>query len=399
MTDRLTGAEIAALVERVFDPRPGDRAVAILVDLPDAAVPDREAWRRRRDLAADWVRSLSEQRERLGMPTHLVVYRNARTNNGVLPPSAWYHDAGPVPADAEALDPGRAVPFEAVFESHGILMAPTEFSATAPLKVAARRFGFRAATMPGFDERMIPALRIDYEEVHRRVTRLKALLDDASGAVVRFVVDGSRALDLDVDLRHRSGHASSGLLREPGTAGNLPSGEAYIVPYEGERPGDPSRTRGDLPVQIRDEVVVYRVEGNRAVEVVGDGREARAERDLLREEPAYGNLAELGLGVLADLGVQPVGELLVDEKLGLHVAFGRSDHFGGIVGPASFRSLDRVVHLDRIYLPSVQPRVALAAADLVLGGATRIPLIRDDRWVLDLSGPRGDAPRGEDGLP
>jgi hypothetical protein len=41
-------------------------------------------------------------------------------------------------------------------------MAPTQYSATAPLKNAARKFNLRAATMPGFSPAMIPTLKIDY---------------------------------------------------------------------------------------------------------------------------------------------------------------------------------------------------------------------------------------------
>ena len=37
--------ELVALVQRVFRPGPADRRLAILVDLPDAQVPDQPAWR------------------------------------------------------------------------------------------------------------------------------------------------------------------------------------------------------------------------------------------------------------------------------------------------------------------------------------------------------------------
>ena len=55
---------------------------------------------------------------------------------------------------------------------------------------------------------------------------------------------------------------------------------------------------------------------------------------------------ELGLGVLAAFGVKPIGKVLLDEKLGLHIAFGRSEHFGGRVGPGNFSSPDAVIHID-----------------------------------------------------
>jgi len=41
----------------------------------------------------------------------------------------------------DALDPAGARPFDEVFRGFSILLAPTRFSATAPLKLAAPRYG------------------------------------------------------------------------------------------------------------------------------------------------------------------------------------------------------------------------------------------------------------------
>lgn len=378
----LTGDDLVALVRRVFVPRPEDSGLGILVDLPDAAVPDHPAWQARRMMAAGWADALQAHAATLGLSTHLLLYRNVRSNNGDLPPEgAWVHAGGPLPATADDLTSPQ-LSWADVFTQHSILLAPTQFSATAPLKVAARTFPIRAATMPGFRAEMIPALRLDYGEVNRQVEALAARLTNADGAelVWRHPAGTSR---LHVDLRYRTAHASGGLLREPGMAGNLPSGEAYIVPYEGERPGEPSRTEGEVPVEFDGEVVRYGVRGNRAVAVAPGGARASAEAERLRVEPAYGNIAELGLGVLAGFGVQPVGEILLDEKLGLHVAFGRSDHFGGQVGPSAFSSPEAVVHIDRVYVPACQPQIQVAQVDLIAGDGTRTTLIQDDAWVVE----------------
>jgi leucyl aminopeptidase (aminopeptidase T) len=189
-------------------------------------------------------------------------------------------------------------------------------------------------------------------------------------------------MKLFLDLRYRMGHRSGGRFPEPGQVGNLPSGEAYIVPYEGELEGDPTASRGLMPVQFDDEVVVYRIEQNRAVEVMGDGPAAEAEREHLQAEPAYGNIAELGVGVLADFGVKPLGEILIDEKLGLHIAFGRSDHFGGQVGPGSFSCPSAVIHIDRVYIPEMQPHVRVELASIHLDERPDVVLIRDNEWVF-----------------
>jgi len=380
MGEELSGPELVALVRRVFRPRPGDDAMAILVDLPDAQVPDDAPWAARRAIAEAWVKELRARRAELGLDVDLVVYPNVHTNNGDLPERAWVHSGGPLPS-ADSLDPAASIAFADLYTTHPILIALTKFSATAPLKLAAKRHAIRAATMPGFRADMIPALRLDYTEVNRRVDLLKDLLDRAEGAEFRFDTP-SGPCHLHVDLRHRTGHASGGLLPNPGVAGNLPSGEAYIVPYEGELTGDPSRSSGVMPVQFGAEIVRYRIEGNKALEVISEGPKSREEAALLAKEPAYGNLAELGLGVLAAFGIKPIGEILLDEKLGLHLAFGRSDHFGGQVGPAQFSGPEAVIHIDRIYLPETQPEVKVLAVDLKMVDGEVTALIRNGEYAV-----------------
>ena len=380
MNETLTSRELAQLVRRVFSPTAADRGLALIVDVPDTRLPDNAEWAERRRLAAGWFDGLAAARGELGLGrVTLAWYRNAGSNNADLPAVCTPHVAGmKVPDDAGQLEGHPTVPMAQLLDDHTIIIAPTELSATAPLKVAARGGGFRAATMPGFLPGMIPALRLDYQEISRRVELLKTWLDRAASAELLFEVDGEPCR-LTLDLRHRQGHASGGLFPRNGVAGNLPSGEAYIVPYEGERAGDPSGSRGLLPVQIGDEIVRFEVENNRA-RVVSDGPESRREAAHLAAEPAYANLAELGLGVLGDFGVAPCGSILLDEKLGLHVAFGRSDHFGGTVGPGDFSSPEAVIHLDRVYIPATQPRVRVREVRL-LGPDLDRAVIVDDRFT------------------
>ena len=379
MPEQITALELSALVARVFQPTPEDTRLGIMVDLPDEKVPDDAGWAARREIAAEWAELLGMQARETGYETRLLLYPNVHTNNGDLPGRCWIHPGGPVPASAAELDPAASVAMTEVFDSFPMLLALTKFSSTAPLKMAAKKHPMRAATMPGFSAAMIPALRLDYGEVNRRVDILKAHLDRATGADFVFRHPGGEDR-LHLDLRHRTGHASGGLLPKRGVAGNLPSGESYIVPYEGEVDGDPSRSEGVLPVQFGKEVVRYRIERNRAVEVLTRGPESEREAALLAKEPAYANLAELGLGVLAAFGVKPVGSVLLDEKLGLHIAFGRSEHFGGQVGPSAFSSPEAVVHIDRVYVPETQPDVLPAVVDLVFEGGERLPLMRDGEF-------------------
>lgn len=372
----LSTDELLNLVDRVFKPRPDDKALAILVDFPDQEVPDDPNWADRRSLALDWFEKLGPAAGRLGLEkVSLFGYRNPRANNADLPERVSLLTALPKSAD----DLPEQSPLTSVFQQYQILIVPSKFSATAPMKVGARRYGFRAATMPGFTRAMIPALALDYQMINRRVHQLKELVDTAEACDFVFKV-GETSHRLTLDLRFRTGHASGGVITEPGTAGNLPSGEAYIVPYEGEN--EPSRSEGVLPVQFGGDVVLYRIENNRAVEVLSDNSTSQTEREALQAEPAYGNIAELGLGVLGDLGIEPTGVVLLDEKLGLHIAFGRSEHFGGQVGPEDFSRPEKVVHIDRVYLPQLQPDVRVVEVVLRMP-AGPLTLMRDGVYQIE----------------
>ena len=381
----LTEADLAALVRSVFPGYPGDRKLGILVDLPRDLAKDNPDWKARRAMAEEWASLLRRAAPSVPLDgVSLIAYPDVGSNNADLPPAGFAVCAG-LPSDASGL-PSRGTPvsFDAVFRDTPLLLAPTEYSTTAPLKNAAVTYGFRAATMPGFSEKMIPALRVDYEEVGRRVTAIKERLDRAEEAEIEFIKDGLEPHRMTFDLRFRTAHESSGRFPRKGTAGNLPSGEAYIVPYEGEQ-GPASLTRGELPVEIAGEVLVFAVEANRARAVrpaATLGPAWNDEASHLRREPAYGNMAELGFGVLGDFGIGPVGEILLDEKLGLHVAFGRSDHFGGQTGPSAFSRPEEVIHLDRIYIPATQPRVTVYSVVLRYPDGPEESLMVDGRYRI-----------------
>ena len=381
--ETLSTNELVTLVQRVFAPRADDHDIAVLIDLPDRLLPDHPAWLQRREMAWSWAQQLMNGAAVLSRQTRCFIYRNARTNNADLPQDgAWEHVGGELPQSADSLDAADLTTWNDIFARHSIVLVPTELSATAPMKLAARSTGIRAATMPGFSPEMIPALKLDYTEIDRRCRALKVHLDAAEAALIQFAVDDGSRHSLHLDLRHRSAHASGGLVREPGTAGNLPSGETYIVPYEGELENDPSRSAGVLPVDLDGEVVLYEIERNTAVTIASSGPTSTREQERLIAEPAYGNMAELGLGLLADFGVQPVGEVLLDEKLAPHIAFGRSDHFGGQVGAAHFSGPEAVVHIDRVYQPLLQPRVQVARLDLLMPGERELPIFRDGEYVI-----------------
>ena len=378
----LSSVDLIKLIGSVFPHLPGDRELGIVVDIPRKSPLDNDDWLKRRRIAQEWAENLRSKKKSLDLESiKLIAYPDVGSNNADLPEYA-YEIKNSLPALSSQLESiGEKITFAAIFQSTQLILAPTEFSTTAPLKMAAKKYGFRAATMPGFSAAMIPALKIDYNEVNRRVLLIKDKLDAAVAAEILFLIDEKQSHNMFFDLRYRQAHASSGRFPERGTAGNVPSGEAYIVPYEGEKK-DPSLTKGILPVQIGSEIVLFMIKQNRALGAKGEGKQAIQEDRHLKKEPAYGNMAELGFGVLADFGLNPINEILLDEKLGFHVAFGRSEHFGGIIGPEDFSSPSSVIHLDRIYIPATQPRITIKTINLIFKQNKIEPIMEEGKYTI-----------------
>lgn len=353
----------------VFAPGRGERA-AVMVDLPAHGFPDTPSWKERRAMAAEWRDGL----EHLG----------AKVGFAVLPivgyPAAGTHGAD-FPPDAE-ID-GKKVSMSSVLDEVNLALALTEYSATAALvDVCKRRPGahvFRAASMPGVERRMErTSLAADYARVARRCRVLRDAFLPAERAEVEFST-GHRCV---FDLRYRTCEMDDGYLHADKTGDipviNLPSGETFQVPYEGERTGEPSRTAGELPVDEGGETVVFRVEENRIVDVVGEGEAAARYRGFFREDPARANVAELAFG--CNDRAQVTGNVLEDEKAGFHWAYGRSDHLGGSWGLDAFRSPRTVVHQDIVYARG-NP-ITVATADLVTADGNRTTVIRRGEYAL-----------------
>ncbi|MFQ5639851.1 MAG: hypothetical protein ACE5IR_17875 [bacterium] len=382
MQRNLSETELEGLIRTIFAPTPEDKKLAFLIDVPNARVSDSDAWQDRRQIAWEWYETLHRVKMDLDLAEiSFFCFENTGSNNADLPESMTRCTSCPDQVtSAQLVSKGPGVRLERVLSQSDIVFALTEFSATAPLKVFAKKFGFRAATMPGFSREMIPALSVDYEKVHEQVLKIRSKLDEAIAIEINFLVE-NQTYEFFVDIRYRSGFASSGLLRTRGIAGNLPSGEAYIVPYEGELAKE-SKTAGLLPVQFGDEIVVYKIERNRAIDVLSRGAKSEVEKNKLATEPAYGNIAEIGFGVLRPFGIKPIGVVLLDEKLGLHIAFGRSDHFGGATSPQHFFDSNNVVHIDRIYIPEVQDKITTKKVVLEYPDKQREEMIRDGEYLI-----------------
>jgi leucyl aminopeptidase (aminopeptidase T) len=361
------GIDLEKLIVDVFAPEPGE-TVLLMTDVPHGNLRDNDEWAARRQMVQEW----REAFQALGQKSGFVVkplfrYPATGANNADLPP--------------EGETAGKRVGVSTVLAGANIVVALTQYSATAFLitDYIGSSDTRRAASMPGVTKSMEKsALAADYREVARKGNILADRLNRAVGARAEF----STGHKVYFDLRYRQAGVDDGMLHRDKKGIrliNLPSGEAFKVPYEGEIEGDPSRTEGTLPVVLEREMVLYEVRENRIIEVIGDGPQAATQRGYFAVDPARRNIAELGLGTNDKAIIS--GNLLEDEKVpGLHWAYGRSDHIGGIVGVDSFIDPTYVVHRDTVYAKGAL--VGVASLVLVYEDGTEEQVIRDNAYTL-----------------
>jgi hypothetical protein len=358
--------DLRKLFINVFDPEPGETA-AVLVDLPHGELHDTDDWKQRRTMAERWHAALSELGGERGFEVlPLISFDATGMNNGQLP--------------ATGRQDGALIALENIGARATLLLALTEFSASAPLIGWTKRFPkLRAASMPKVAPEMeSTALAADYAQVARSCERLRARLAGAHSAEIEF----SSGEQFHFDFRFREPEMDDGRLRRdmpPPRLINLPSGEAYTAAYEGE--GDvPSLTSGILPVWYGNEIVRLRVNKNRVEEVAGNTAASRNLQDFLFLDPARCNVAELGLGCNPRARVW--GNVLEDEKAGPHIALGRSEHLGGITGPDAFRDARNVWHEDFVYARGSP--IQIKRLTLVDSGGHSQPLFVNGSYVPEL---------------
>jgi leucyl aminopeptidase (aminopeptidase T) len=202
-------------------------------------------------------------------------------------------------------------------------------------RVRACQAGGRVASMPGFRAEMFLAggpMTANYEQVARDCLVVAELLSSSSS--VRVVSPGGT--DIRFSIAGRTGYADTGLLREAGTFGNLPAGEAYVAPVEGTAEGVLVAVPGWTPgLEIPMRIVFH---DGLVVDVEGSDRQADLLRELLglaagtpEAEPYLSrrNLAEFGIGLNPQ--ARSVDTVLEAEKIRgtVHLALGDSAHIGG----------------------------------------------------------------------
>jgi len=183
--------------------------------------------------------------------------------------------------------------------------------------------GARVATMPGVTIDMLQegAITADYSKVESLTDYYCGLLNAGNKVTIR-----KEDTSLSFSIKGRKGIPSTGIFREKGEAGNLPSGESYIAPLEDSANGTILIDGSIAGVGIVEEPVLLTIEDGRLISASGE--QGRRLLELLGD----GNgrvIAEFGIGT--NKNARLTGNVLEDEKVygTVHIAFGSNKPFGG----------------------------------------------------------------------
>lgn len=290
----------------VFAPKNGEK-VLFLVDIPHNNIEDNFKWKDRRKMAWEWYEIFKDMGKKEGFSVSFNEYEATGLHNSPVPQKILN-----------------------IAKKADIVLVMTEFSATSSFVTAFRHKDSttRGASMPMVERRMEDtAFKADYSLVQKYAVSIKKMLNNAIFAEVIF----STGENLFLDLRNRIALSDKGECVKPGQFINFPSGEACKVPYEAvsnekEKFGE-SKTEGILPVAYDKDIIKFVVKNNSIIEVIGKSIKAQKMRDFFNENPTRANIAEIGIGCNPKAVI--TGNVLEDEKVGLHIAYGMSSHLGG----------------------------------------------------------------------
>jgi hypothetical protein len=291
-----------------------------------------------------------------------------------------------LPDEAVAAD-GRTISLERdLYPNIDIVLCISTYSATAPLTVFAKKYGFRGATLHGVNEIILNSgLSVSYEQVSRQAEKLRSGMTGADSATVDFELGGT-VHSLTLELGGQEAQKSHGLCRVGPDICNLPAGEVYFVPVD---------ARGEFPMRFDDgTIAVFQVAGCKITTgklFAGSQKTLDEYLEKIRNDPKAGTFGELGFGTQE----LPVARSdIQDEKIlgTLHVATGRSDHLGGDIVPGSFKNKKNATHEDILFSPSKTPEINIKEARMNRQGKT-VVLIRNFQPVEYMRGLLEDAPQ------
>ena len=242
-----------------------------------------------------------------------------------------------------------------LMKKYDVIVCPTTKSLThTNARRAACNVGARVASMPDIaEDTMIRTLNADYQQIAERTKRLTAILNE--GKLVHLT--SPLGTDLYMPIEGIQAIASTGLILERGQGGNLPSGEAFLMPQEGKSEGVLIADASAAGIGKINKPIKITIKEGFAVKMEGGVQADRLFTMLSRFGRDGLNVAEFGIGT--NHAAQITGHILEDEKvLGTaHVAFGNNVSMGG--------TYDVGIHVDCVI---TRPSIYIDERPLMLEG-------------------------------
>ncbi len=208
-----------------------------------------------------------------------------------------------------------------------VIVCPTAKSLThTNARREAVKMGARVATMPGISKStMIRCLAADANKVVELTNSVKNAIENAK--VIRVIA--KNGTDIEMNIEGRKILPSTGVLRNKGESGNLPSGEVYMAPVEGSANGVIVFDGSMAGIGILKNPIKVVVKNGYAEKVIGKSEAKKFQKMLDKVGKDARAIAEFGIGT--NYKAKIIGQILEDEKvLGtIHIAFGNNVSMGG----------------------------------------------------------------------
>ncbi|HSV87231.1 MAG TPA: aminopeptidase [Bacteroidales bacterium] len=233
----------------------------------------------------------------------------------------------------------------ALMKMADVVVCPTAKSLThTNARREAVKQGVRVGTMPGITaEIMERCLNADFD----KIIDLTNFVAGKMQGVKEIRVTSKLGTDITMPVEGRLVLPSTGVLREKGQSGNMPSGEVYIAPIEGRSSGTVVIDGSMSGIGLVKTPITVKVVNGFAVSIKGGEEAARLEAMLDKSGHEARAVAEFGIGT--NYKAQLSGLILEDEKvLGtIHIAFGNNLSMGGTIAVESH--LDGLVKSPDVY--------------------------------------------------
>jgi aminopeptidase len=208
-----------------------------------------------------------------------------------------------------------------------VVVCPTTKSVThTDARRNAAKAGVRVGTMPNINiDTMVRCLNADYDKIIGLTHYIAKKLEGVS--VIRVVTE--KGTDITMPVSGRMIIPSTGVLREKGQSGNLPSGEVYLAPWEDQSNGVIVVDGSMASVGMLEEPLVITVKDGYAVDIRGGYQAKQLEEMFDKAGPDARAVAEFGIGT--NYKAKLTGMILEDEKVfgTIHIAFGNNLTMGG----------------------------------------------------------------------